>query len=163
MRTVGHTVGAWMKLLAAGVPGVKELYITPMSCAVFVAIVSVGQHFYKGQVRQIMNALWTTRTPKWVIVVDDDIDIFQSSQVEWALSTRVQPHRDIFVTTDEYAGVTLDPSIEPAKRDYPHVQTSVVGIDATKHFKGFDFPPEIRTRPEELAKIEARWKEYGIS
>src|SRR3990172_4472822 len=119
LRTVGHTVGAWRKLRVMGIPGVKEVHMTEMGCAWFVAIVSMDRQYYGGNARQVIEGLWATNiAAKWAIVVDDDIDIFDSGQVEWALATRVQPHRDIIITSDSEPGISLDPSIEPGKRPY---------------------------------------------
>jgi UbiD family decarboxylase len=99
---------------------------------------------------------------KWVIVVDDDIDIFNMGEVNWALATRVQPHRDIFITDNRFVGVALDPSIAPELSRIPRTQTSKIGIDATKFYKGHDFPPLVLDSEERLKQITRRWKEYGF-
>ncbi len=163
LRTIGATVGSWSKLIRAGVPGVKEVYVTDMGCACFFTVVSMDRHYYSGNARQIIEALWATGPGhKWVIVVDSDIDIYNRDEVEWALATRVQPHRDIVITDDREQGVELDPSIEPALREHPIARGSKIGIDATTYFKGYEFPPIARPSAEEMAEIEAKWAEYGI-
>jgi UbiD family decarboxylase len=103
-----------------------------------------------------------THVGKWSIVVDKDIDIFDPFQVMWAMGTRVQPHRDIIITSDRDPGTNLDPSIPPEIRPYPITRSSRIGIDATVEFKGFDYPPLINYSPELMKKIEGRWEEYGI-
>jgi 3-polyprenyl-4-hydroxybenzoate decarboxylase len=95
-------------------------------------------------------------------VVDDDIDIYDMGQVEWAIAVRVQPHRDVFITDNRCTGVSLDPSIHPDLRRYPNVQTSRIGIDATTKFKGHEFPPVVRSAEEQVKQVERRWKEYGF-
>jgi UbiD family decarboxylase len=161
LRTVGHTVGAWGKLLTMGIPGVKELHMTEMGCAVFKVIVSMDRQYYGGNARQVINGVWASMgVGKWVIVVDDDIDIFDPGQVEWALSTRVQPHRDIIIVPDQ-SGSQLDPSIDPSKRPYPIAQTSRIGIDATMQFKGFEFPPKARPGEELMRTVEKKWAGKG--
>ncbi len=51
---------------------------------------------YAGEARQaILAAMASNQRPKWVIAVDPDIDITRSSEVEWALSFRVHPGRDV--------------------------------------------------------------------
>lgn len=163
LRTVGHTVGAWLKLANARIPGFKAVYLTDMGCANFMAIISLAKQYYLGNARQAIYALWALEVAgKWAIVVDDDIDIFDRAQVEWALATRVQPHRDIIISSEREPGKDLDPSIHPDVREYPWTQGSRIGIDATKGFKGFDFPPEIRSRAEDLENVASRWPEYGI-
>jgi UbiD family decarboxylase len=163
-REIGNTIGTWFGLIKAGVLGVKDVYCSEMGCAGFTVIVSMDRQFYLGQVRQVIDTVFgTARMTKWVIVVDDDIDIYDGKQVEWALATRVQPHRDIIVTDNRRSGVELDPSIQPDERVYPRVQTSQIGIDATTKFKGHDFPPVVRTAEKEKQLIERRWKEYGFT
>ncbi len=163
LRCLGHTTGTHIRLEQARIPGFKRVWVTEMGCANFVVVIQLEKQYYLGNARQAIMAYWSMEhVGKWCIVVDDDIDIFDMAQVEWALATRVQPHRDIIITADRDPGTNLDPSIPPEKRPYPYTQCSRIGIDATKDFKGFDFPPEIRSRPEDLKKVEDRWPEYGI-
>jgi len=54
------------------------------------------------------------RAVKQVIVVDDDVDPFDPLAVEWAVATRVQPHRDVDIIK-EVQGVVLDPSMPNTK------------------------------------------------
>jgi UbiD family decarboxylase len=61
---------------------------------------------------------------KQCIVVDEDIDVFDSNAVQWALSTRVQPDRDVHVFP-RMIGAPLDPSAPDMR------QTSKIGYDAT--------------------------------
>lgn len=163
IRAVGFTLGVWHKLLRAGVPGIKEVYGSEAGCAPSTIVVSMDRHFYLGNARQVIDAVWgTVFASKWVIVVDDDIDIYDRKQVEWALATRVQPHRDIFCSDDRCFALQLDPSISPEVRKYPYGQSSRIGIDATTKFKGFEFPPVVRSSEEQKEKVERRWKEYGF-
>lgn len=163
LGTIAHTAGAWSRLSRLNLPGFKELYLTDMGCRNFMAVASVDRQYYLGNARQIIQALWAaTIIAKWAIVVEDDIDIFDRGQVEWALSTRVQPHRDIFITDDRQPGIDLDPSIHPSVLTYPITQSSRIGIDATTQFKGHDFPPLARPAPEQMKQIEACWSEYGF-
>jgi UbiD family decarboxylase len=102
----------------------------------------------------LASSLWT-RGSLWkeVIVVDDDINIFNDDEVEWAMITRVQPARDIFIISGCH-GTRLDPS-----SDLEGV-TDKMFIDATKKkgFKGITAEPT----KEMMEKVESRWKEYGF-
>lgn len=161
LRTIGHTAGLWEKLKKTGVPGIKEVFLR--GCAAFIAVISLDRQYYGGHARQVIDATWAVAGGvKWVIVVDGDIDVFDWDQVEWALSTRVQPHRDIFITDERERGLHLDPSIPPEARPYPVSQSSRIGIDATTQFKGFPWPDPVKPTAETMAAVEARWKEYGI-
>ncbi|MGE5304295.1 MAG: UbiD family decarboxylase [Alphaproteobacteria bacterium] len=99
---------------------------------------------------------------KVTIVVDDDIDIRDSFQVEWALSFRMQPAEDVYVmkNTDP---LTLDPSqpLKDGQKVKPTEQvSSKVGIDATKKHP---FPPLAVPPKEHLEKVDAMWERYGIT
>jgi 2,5-furandicarboxylate decarboxylase 1 len=68
-------------------------------------------------------------------VVDDDIDIYDPLQVEWALATRFQADQDLVMMGSE-RGSSLDPSSEPGT-----YLTSKAGFDCTRPLKceGKDF------------------------
>jgi 4-hydroxy-3-polyprenylbenzoate decarboxylase/2,5-furandicarboxylate decarboxylase 1 len=104
----------------------------------YVAVVALKQR-YKGQARHlILSALGDAARVKWVIVVDDDIDVYDTEAVNWAIATRSQPAEDIIVVP-RIAGGPLDPSA-PEKE-----VISVWGLDATRGFER-DFP-EVVTVP----------------
>lgn len=101
-----------------------------------------------GSVRNLLLAL-TYFMPrlKYVVAVDDDIDIYRTSDIFWAISTRVDPGRDVFTVPQTGAG-PIDPST------YEFGVTSKLFIDATKkaHFRGIvSMPPK-----DVLAKTRAR-------
>jgi len=62
---------------------------------------------------------------KHVVVVDDDINIFDPNDVEFAIATRVKGDKDILIITN-VRGSSLDP------RGAPDGTTTKVGVDATK-------------------------------
>jgi 2,5-furandicarboxylate decarboxylase 1 len=162
-REIGGTSGAWIDLKNSGIPGIKDVYVTEMGCAGFTNIVQMDRHYYQGNVRQIIYFCFSKLfMSKWVIVVDDDVDIYDKGAVEWALATRVQPHRDIIITDAKLQGVELDPSINSEIAHIPWVATSKIGIDATTQFKGHKFAPLVVDGPERKAQVERRWKEYGF-
>ncbi|MBW2609299.1 MAG: UbiD family decarboxylase [Deltaproteobacteria bacterium] len=163
LRAIGHTLGTWQKLDRSGLPGIKEVYCTDMGCCNFRTIVAIDRQYYHGHARQVIEYVWATGfNHKWTIVVDEDIDIYDRAQVEWALSTRVQPHRDVIVTDQSCIGCNLDPSIPPEDRPYPGTRSSRIGINATTEYKGFEFPPMVQPRDEDFARVESRWREYGF-
>lgn len=91
---------------------------------------------------------------KTVIVVDDDVDVFNEMEVMWAVITRVQADRDIFVVPDAYV-CELDPSAydiaDRAKRGYVNAKWA---IDATKPV-GIEF--------QERADVpESVWKHMNL-
>jgi UbiD family decarboxylase len=72
---------------------------------------------------------------KHCIVVDDDIDIYDSNEIEWAVATRVQANKNILIFENQ-EGSSLDPSAiqEPGKK----ALTAKAGIDATIPWKKTD-------------------------
>jgi UbiD family decarboxylase len=125
-------------------------------------VVSLKKQF-EGQVKQTMYGIWSLRSGfgKITVVVDDDIDIWDDFAVDWALSWRVRPDKDICIEKDVQA-VGLDPS--QASPSVPqHHPTRLVGsrvaIDATrKHeYPAISLPPK-----DHLDLVASRWKEYGI-
>jgi len=112
----------------------------------YVAVVALKQR-YKGQARHlILTALGDPARIKWVVVVDDDIDVFDTEQVNWAIATRSQPAEDL-VVVPRVAGGPLDPSA-PEKE-----VISVWGLDATRPF-GSDFPEVVRVPGADSFEIE---------
>ncbi len=159
--SVGVSAAFKANLIKMGVPGIKDVWFRGRS---FIAVISLERQYYSGHTRQVIDAALATNYGfKWIIVVDADIDVFDWEQVDWALSTRVQPHRDIVMADSYHRGSSLDPSIEPALR--PSVinnRSSKIGIDATTQYKGFDWPAAVRPDEAMLRQVRERWHEYGL-
>lgn len=104
---------------------------------------------------------WHDVFGKLTIVVDDDIDVRDPFQVEWALSFRMQPAEDVYVVRNTDP-LTLDPSQPP--RDAGGAgsgpqPSSKVGIDATRKHP---YPPLAAPPREHLEAVDAQWARYGI-
>jgi UbiD family decarboxylase len=107
------------------VPEVKAVYMTPGGTFRHHVVVAIKKRSQE-EARNVILALLSLGIGlKQVTVVDEDIDVYDPRDVEWALSTRMQPDRDIIIIS-RIACSTLDPSV-PAPRI-----TAVWGIDATK-------------------------------
>lgn len=117
-------------------PEITNIHVSPIGGSIFLVIIALKQR-YKGEAKQIiLSALGSTVRPKIVIVVDDDINIFNYEKVLWAMIFRAQPAEDFFIASG-IAGGPLDPSV--LEKDV----TSVVGIDATRPI-GRPFPEVIQ-------------------
>ena len=81
---------------------------------------------------------------KHVIIVDDDIDVFDEEQVLWAVSNRFQADRGLVVIPNAQ-GSELDPSAGPGGIN------AKMGLDTTKPLSGF--APELRVPDEIMKKI----------
>ncbi|MFQ5660630.1 MAG: UbiD family decarboxylase domain-containing protein [Gammaproteobacteria bacterium] len=83
--------------------------------------------------RQVMHAVWAlNQRVKWVIVVDDDIDVRNWGEITMALSACVQPARDIYIEAHSNTHFR-DASIAgfPSEPQLPQVKGEAIGIDAT--------------------------------
>lgn len=104
---------------------VKDVYVTEGGGYRFNAVVSIRQK-RKGEAKTaIIATLGLNKDLKQVVIVDDDVDIYNLREVEWAITTRSQASLD-FVIIPEALGSSLEPS-----HDLRGV-TDKVGIDATK-------------------------------
>jgi UbiD family decarboxylase len=125
-------------------------------------VVSLKKQF-EGQVKQAMYGVWSLRNGfgKFTVVVDDDIDIWDDFAVDWAMSWRVRPDKDVYIERDVQA-VGLDPAMAPPdvpQHDASRLVGSRVAIDATrKHpYPAISLPP-----PEHLDRVAAQWDQYGL-
>ncbi len=111
-----------LKTVRQAVPRVKNVRLTEGGCCWLNGIVSIKKNKEGDGVNAIMAAFTGHPSMKSVIIVDDDIDIFNDREVEWAVATRMQADR--ILTIPNAAGSSLDPS--------SHGKTTwKVGYDAT--------------------------------
>jgi 2,5-furandicarboxylate decarboxylase 1 len=103
------------------VPRTHAVRLTEGGCCWLNGVVSITKNKEGDGVNAIMAAFTGHPSMKNVIIVDDDIDIFDDREVEWAVATRFQADR--LVTIKDAAGSSLDPSSDGT--------TWKVGIDAT--------------------------------
>jgi UbiD family decarboxylase len=98
---------------------------------------------------------------KFTVVVDDDIDVRNAFQVEWAMSFRAQPQRDTFLVS----GVVpsgVDPSTAPPdipQHDPRRRTGSKMLIDATRKHA---YPPAARVPKQYTDAVQKKWREYGF-
>ena len=113
-------------LKTAGVQ-VKDINVTLGGCAFWHAVISIRKQ--AGEGKNALLAALSVMDLKHVVVVDDDIDVFNPMDVEWAIATRVQADRDVFVISGARAK-PLDPSL-PIMPPGVVPTGAKVGIDAT--------------------------------
>ncbi|MDO8691697.1 MAG: UbiD family decarboxylase [Dehalococcoidia bacterium] len=147
---------------SVSLPGIRAINVTEGGCGAFNAVVSVQKRFegYGKMMGMAVLGTWAGRLMKTVIVVDDDIDPHNSTEVEWALATRVQPHRDVEIIK-EVTGIHLDPSLPLVERLTGHSRTSKMIIDATRH-DAKEFEIVCTPKKEATEKVEREWAKYGI-
>jgi len=141
---------------------VKDLRLKEAGGSGAYLVVSIKKQF-PGQVRQVMYGIWSLRTGfgKFTVIVDDDIDVWDDFAVDWALSWRVRPDKDVTIESNVQA-VGLDPSQAPysvPQHDPIRQVGSRLAIDATRKH---EYPAVALPPKEHLDLVASRWKEYGI-
>ncbi len=110
----------------------KRVNISPGGCSWLHAVVSIVKKDEDDGKKAIEAAFAGHKSLKHVVIVDDDIDVDDPMQVEWALATRFQADRDLIVKENQ-KGSSLDPSADPHT-----YKTAKAGFDSTKPLKDAD-------------------------
>src|SRR5579883_2504809 len=144
-----------LNTLKRNLPNVKAVHVPHVTAGALMAVVSMKKTA-EGQPKQaIMAAFGTEFYCKTVVVVDDDVDIFNLSDVMWAVITRTRAEKDI-VMIPGAMGAILDPTSDPVD----HTLTKV-GIDATKP-SGKDFAERLTISDAQRARVRAILERSGI-
>ena len=156
MRCFMRSALIWQELEKAGVPDVTGVWCHEAGGSRLLTIVSIKQR-YPGHARQAgMIAAYChagAYLGRYTIVVDDDIDVTNTNDVLWALTTRSNPEADIEIIRRSWSG-SLDPIIPMAERGH----SSRAVIDACKPYEWMkDFPPVAESSPEGRRAAEAKW------
>lgn len=105
---------------------VTAVNITPGGCCHWHAVIAVKP--LPGDAKNAMMAALSVADMKHVVVVDEEIDVFDGVDVEWAIATRVQADKDVMIVSGARSK-PLDPSLVIVPGHIP--TTSKMGIDAT--------------------------------
>lgn len=149
-------------ILRQQVSEIVDFFLPMEALSYKAAIISIDKA-YPGQARRAALAFWSALPQftytKFVIVVDKSINIRDPRQVVWAITSRVDPVRDVFILP-ETPFDTLDFASEKIGLG------GRMGIDATTKI-----PPEtdhpwgepLESDPEVAAMVDRRWAEYGLA
>ncbi len=153
----------WNDLDKLGVPGVKGVYCFPFGAGGFgITAVSIEQR-YPGHASQVLAL--AAQCPagayysKFIVVVDEDVDPTDITQVMWAIATRCSPEKDVDILRNTWS-TWLDPTKNPPEeRPYG----SKMLVNACKEHKYLKvFSKRNRIRKEVYDRMAARWKEFGL-
>ena len=151
----------FIPLLQQQFPEIADFWLPPEGCSYRIAIVAIRKT-YPGQAKRVMMGIWSFLRQfiytKFVIVVDDDIAVRDWKDVMWAVSTRMDPVRD----------VTLIENTPIDYLDFASPESGLggkIGLDATNKM-----PPEtkrewgrpIRMTDEIVAEVTRKWADYGL-
>jgi len=151
----------FIPLLQQQFPEVVDFWLPPEGCSYRIAVVSIKKA-YAGHAKRIMTGVWSYLRQfvytKFVIVVDDDIDCRDWKDVMWAISTRMDPVRDIVTvenTPIDYLDFASPESGLGGK----------LGLDATNKVGNEthrEWGQQIRMDDSVIDKVDAMWDSLGI-
>jgi len=136
----------------------KNVLITPGGMSWLHAVVQIVKQAPDDGRKAIAAAFRGHTSLKHVVVVDEDVDLFNPAEVEWAIATRSQADRDLILLEDQPSS-SLDPSAIsiPGQK----TRTSKMGLDAT--IPWYKSTGELRTREEREGFKKVEYGEVDIA
>ena len=151
----------FVPILQKQFPEIVDFYLPPEGCSYRLAVVSMKKQ-YPGHAKRVMFGVWSFLRQfmytKFVIVVDDDVDVREWKDVVWAITTRMDPARDL----------TL---IENTPIDYLDFASPVSGLgskagfDATNKWPGEtsrEWGVPIRMAEQVRERVDEIWESLGL-
>ena len=151
----------FVPLLTRQFPEIVDFYLPPEGCSYRLAVISMRKQ-YAGHAKRVMFGVWSYLRQfmytKFIVVVDDDVDVRDWKEVVWAFTTRVDPARDTLIA-------------ERTPIDYLDFASPVsglgskMGLDATHKWPGettrrwgrpIEMDESVRRRVDEL------WRALGL-
>lgn len=151
----------FIPLLQQQFPEITDFWLPPEGCSYRIAVISMKKA-YPGHAKRVMLGAWSYLRQfmytKWLIVVDQDVDARDWKDVMWAISTKMDPARDITV-------------IENTPIDYLDFASpesglgSKIGLDATDKWPPEtkrEWGQEIRMDQAVVDRVDAMWADLGL-
>ena len=151
----------FVPLLQKQFPEIVDFYLPPEGCSYRLATVSIRKQ-YPGHAKRVMFGIWSFLRQfmytKFIIVVDDDVNIRDWKEVIWAMTTRVDAARDTLIA-------------ENTPIDYLDFASPVaglgskMGLDATNKWPGEtsrEWGSPIVMDAAVKSRIDALWGELGL-
>lgn len=151
----------FVPILQKQFPEIIDFYPPPEGCSYRMAVVSIRKA-YAGHAKRVMFGIWSFLRQfmytKFIVVVDEDVDIRDWKEVIWAITTRVDPSRDTVL-------------VDNTPIDYLDFASPVsglgskMGLDATNKLPGEtnrEWGAPITMDAEVEARVEAIWRGLGL-
>ncbi len=148
-------------ILRQQVSEITDFFLPMEALSYKAAIISIDKA-YPGQARRAALAFWSALPQftytKFVVVVDQDINVRDPRQVVWAICSKVDPSRDVFIL----------PETPFDTLDFASVKVGLggrMGIDATTKVypeTDHEWGEALQSDPDVAAMVERRWQEYGF-
>jgi 4-hydroxy-3-polyprenylbenzoate decarboxylase len=151
----------FIPILQKQFPEITDFYLPPEGCSYRMACISMKKQ-YPGHAKRVMFGVWSFLRQfmytKFIIVTDDDVNVRDWKDVVWAMTTRMDPARDI----------TLVEKTPIDYLDFASPQAglgSKIGMDATNKWKGEterEWGRPITMNAEVKARVDEIWDQLGI-
>jgi 4-hydroxy-3-polyprenylbenzoate decarboxylase len=151
----------FVPLLTRQFPEIVDFYLPPEGCSYRMAVISMRKQ-YAGHAKRVMFGVWSYLRQfmytKFIVVVDDDVDVRDWKEVVWAITTRVDPARDTLIA-------------ERTPIDYLDFASPVaglgskMGIDATHKWPGEttrQWGRPIEMDASVRRRVDAIWQALGL-
>lgn len=151
----------FVPLLQKQFPEITDFYLPPEGCSYRMVVVQIKKS-YPGHAKRVMFGIWSFLRQfmytKFIVVVDEDVNIRDWQEVIWAITTRVDPKRDTLL-------------VDNTPIDYLDFASPVsglgskMGMDATNKWPGetsrewgspITMPAEVKTKVDDI------WKSLGF-
>ena len=145
------------------IPGIRGVYLLDEPLAGHIGVISIKQ-MYGGHAKQVALASagsnYLAYLCNWIIIVDDDIDPSNISEVLWALATRGDPVESIDFARGCW-GSMLDPNLSTEKKKQGLLTHSTAIVLACKPYHRIDeWPKTYKLTPEQLAEVKNKWGKF---
>lgn len=151
----------FIPLLQQQFPEIIDFWLPPEGCSYRIAVISMKK-VYPGHAKRVMMGAWSYLRQfmytKWIIVVDDDINARDWKDVMWAISTKMDPARDITVIENTPIDYLDFASPEPSLG-------SKIGLDATDKLPPEtkrEWGDEIRMTGDVIERVDDMWASLGL-
>jgi 4-hydroxy-3-polyprenylbenzoate decarboxylase len=151
----------FIPLLQRQYPEIVDFYLPPEGCSYRLAVVSIKKA-YPGHARRVMFGIWgflrQFMYTKFIVVVDDDVNVRNWQDVIWAITTRMDPTRDTLL-------------VDHTPIDYLDFASPVsglgskMGLDATNKWPGEtnrEWGRPLTMSTEVTAKVDLLWQTLGL-
>jgi len=151
----------FIPLIQKQYPEIVDFYLPPEGCSYRMAVISIRKQ-YPGHAKRIMMGAWSFLRQfmytKFVIIVDDDVNVRDWNDVIWAMTTRMDPARDTVL-------------IENTPIDYLDFASPVsglgskMGMDATSKWPAEttrEWGTPISMSEDVKKRVDEIWNELGI-
>ncbi len=154
------TERVFLPLLKTLIPDIVDYHLPMFGVFHNFVFVKIAKH-YPLHARKVMSSIWGAGQmafSKFIVVVDEDVDVHDEQEVMLRIGANVDPRRDMMI---------VDGPLDILDHASPYYGAgSKVGIDATRKIQGEGIVrefPEVLSMPREIKDmVSQRWSEYGL-